>query len=371
MTTGTVEAVDTTAFEDFDNRYLKNDAGFEVNRAALERLAVIDISPFLNDGSKTQRAEVAQQIRAACVDIGFFYATGHGFSVGEIDEAIKWAHRFFELPNDRKMDLHVSKTSAFLGYIGIGGSNPDANTDEGVDLREGFYLAREAYESEPKDLHIAGKSIWPDESDLPGYKPFMEAYIRKQCVLAQKLARAFAMALDLPQTYFDDAYRFPEVKLGFNYYPPVPAEKLHRSQWGISPHADYDGFTILAQDSLGGLQVRNSEGAWVEVPPIEGTFVINIGDLFATWTNDLFMSSLHRAINATPKRARVSIPFFTSPRLDTQINCLPTCTSADNPPKYEPIIAGPFLNHLVSERVRSGRNGYSARTMERFRRKAS
>ena len=127
-----------------------------------------------------------------------------------------------------------------------------------------------------------------------------------------------------------------------NYYPPLDAATVKQNQWSFSPHTDYGGFTLLSQDALGGLQVRNCAGEWIAVPPLEGTFVINIGDLMAMWTNDLYASTLHRAANVSGA-ARISIPFFASPHPSTVIRCIETCQSPGNPPRYLPVTAGEYV----------------------------
>ena len=102
------------------------------------------------------------------------------------------------------------------------------------------------------------------------------------------LNHAFALSLGLPEDYFDSDYRRPGTSLMLNYYPPVDPAKLEATQWSFSPHADYTAFTVLLQDDSGGLQARNSAGDWIDVPPMDGTFVVNVGNLLARWTNDLY-----------------------------------------------------------------------------------
>jgi isopenicillin N synthase-like dioxygenase len=357
---------DVDQFEDFDNRYLRRDGGFAVERNVLKNLPIIDISPFVANGSTAAREQVARQLRKACVDVGFFYLTGHGFAPDELDELIDWGHRFFELPEPVKMELH-SAAPGQPGYMRIGGINPEANPDKAADLKERFVISRELLPGEPTEgWRAAGLSRWPNDGVLPGFTSFMQAQIVKRVALAQKLARALAMSLDLPEGYFDDVHRYLGVVSIINYYPPFDQARANRTQWSFSPHTDYGGFTLLTQDSLGGLQVRNAAGDWIDVPPITGTFVVNIGDLFATWTNDLYTSNLHRALNVSDK-ARISFPFFASPQGATRIECLPTCQSPDNPPRYAPVTAGEYVRTLIEQSDRTGRPGISKKTADRFR----
>jgi isopenicillin N synthase-like dioxygenase len=194
----------------------------------------------------------------------------------------------------------------------------------------------------------------------------MKSHLAKRVVLAQRMARAFALSLELPETHFDASFRYPGVVSIINYYPPLDAAPVGRTQWSFSPHTDYQAFTLLSQDALGGLQVRNSAGRWIDVPPMPGAFVVNLGDLMATWTNDLYTSNLHRALNVSAK-ARISIPFFVSPHGATVVRCLETCQSAGNPPRYAPVIAGDYVRTLLEQSGRTGRPGVALRTAERFR----
>ena len=124
--------------------------------------------------------------------------------------------------------------------------------------------------------------------------------------------------------------------------PLAPTIVPEADQFGAAPHTDWGCMTVLWQDAVGGLQVKNRAGAWIDAPYIDGTFVINIGDMLARWSNDLFVSTPHRVVNASG-RERYSIPMFYDPDFDTVVECLPNCSSAANPPKYPRTIAGEYI----------------------------
>jgi isopenicillin N synthase-like dioxygenase len=210
-----------------------------------------------------------------------------------------------------------------------------------------------------------GANQWPADGVLPGFEDLMRRHMNNRVLLAQRLVRAFALSLELPEDFFDGVYARPGCTLALNFYPAIDAQRLARTQWSFSPHTDYGMFTLLTQDSLGGLQARNCTGEWIDVPPREGAFVVNIGDTFAMWTNDLYSSNLHRAMN-TSTQARISIPFFTTPSGDTLIECLPTCQGPDNPPRYDPVTAGEYSAALVRRAHETGRPGISTNTAKRF-----
>jgi isopenicillin N synthase-like dioxygenase len=362
----TIKDGDVSGLDDFDNRYLLGEKSFGIKRDALKSLPVIDASPFVTGGIDTQRRRVAQEIRKACIDVGFFYLTGHCFTASELNDAIMWGHHFFEMPLDAKMTLHTQGPGQ-PGFMRVGGINPEKNPDKAADLKERFIMSRDLFPDEPAEgWHTSGLSRWPSEEMLPGFTSFMKAHLAKRVVLAQAMARAFALSLDLPEEHFERYFRHLGVVSIINYYPPLNPEALKRTQWSFSPHTDYGGFTLISQDGLGGLQVRNSAGEWIDVPPIDGTFVVNIGDLMATWTNDLYKSNLHRAANVSGQ-ARISIPFFASPQGAAVIQCLETCQSPTNPSRYAPVTAGEYVRTLMEQADRTGRPGISQKTANRMR----
>jgi isopenicillin N synthase-like dioxygenase len=362
----TIKDGDVSRFDDFDNRYIVGEKRFGIRRDALRSLPVIDCSPFVTAGADAQRRRVAEEIRKACIDVGFFYLTGHGLAASELRDAIMWGHHFFELPLDAKMTVHTQGPGQ-PGFMRVGGIHPEKNPDQAADLKERFIMSRERFPDEPDDERgIAGRTRWPSEQVLPGFASFMKAHLAKRVALAQAMARAFALSLHLSEEYFDRFFRELGVVSIINYYPPLSPEALQRTQWSFSPHTDYGGFTLLSQDNLGGLQVRNSAGEWIDVPPIDGAFVVNLGDLMATWTNDLYQSNLHRAANVSGE-ARISIPFFASPADTAVIQCVETCRGPDNPPRYAPVVAGEYIRTLMEQADRTGRPGISKKTASRMR----
>jgi isopenicillin N synthase-like dioxygenase len=359
----TVQDDEMALYADFDNRYAAAGGRFGVRRDALAAIPTIDFSAFMRDSSLAERERVARDLRKACIDIGFFYLVGHGISQAEFDELHAWGHRFFELPLEEKKRLARTRSLSSQGYIGVGGTNPDANSNKAPDLKETFSMGREVRPGEPAAGRFgAGLSQWPA---LPGFREFMQPHIRKRERIAQQLVRAFALSLELPESYFDEMHRYLGCFLLYNYYPPLDQARLDKAQWSISPHTDYGLCTLLDQDQLGGLQVRNASGQWIDVPPLEASFVVNIADLFARWTNDLYTSNLHRAANFNTT-ARISVPFFVFPNGRVEVRCLESCRSADNPPKYEPVIVEEYLRALLDQSDRTGRPGVSKTTASRM-----
>jgi len=175
-------------------------------------------------------------------------------------------------------------------------------------------------------------------SELPEFEEACEAYHGAMMTLARKLISAVSLSLDLPADHFEAMQRKPITIQRLLHYPPQEGE-VAQEEIGIGAHTDYGFLTILSQDSVGGLQVRNRAGEWVSAPPVEGTFTINIGDLVQTLTNDRYTSTVHRVVNTTG-RERYSIPFFIDLDFDAVVEPLPTCVSWENPAKYSSYTCG-------------------------------
>jgi len=153
--------------------------------------------------------------------------------------------------------------------------------------------------------------------------------------------RAIALALGIERDFFDARFAEPISVFRMIHYPPRHTARS-ADQPGAGAHTDYGCVTLLYQDDAGGLQVRNVHGEWIDAPPIPGSFVVNIGDMMARWSNDRYTSTPHRVISPLGVH-RYSMPFFAEPHPDTEISCLPNCSSADNPPKYPPVTSAEYL----------------------------
>jgi isopenicillin N synthase-like dioxygenase len=182
--------------------------------------------------------------------------------------------------------------------------------------------------------------------------------------LAKALCRGFSLSLGLPEEYLADFHDRMGCIHSLNYYPATPEGR--EPDWGFSPHSDYGSFTMLVQDESGGLEARDADGKWIEIPPIPGTMVVNVGDLLQRWTNDVYVSSLHRVLNRG-RAARMSISFFVYANPRAEIACLETCRSADRPERYGSVVAGEYIKLLLTQYYTSGRTGISEKTAERLK----
>lgn len=298
-------------------------------RENFDAIPVIDVAPLL-DGSDKQG--VARQIRWALSNAGFMYVKNHGIAQGFVDEVFDVTRRFFDLPMERKMALHVSRSDVALrGYIEPFGENTDPGKTR--DLKECFDIGPERAALEGP---FFGPNQWP--ADPPDFRRLVYGYHEKMVTLSKQLLRGIALSLDLAEDFFEGIMRDPISIQRLLHYPPQNGH-ADKDIIGIGAHTDYGNLTILAQDDVGGLQVMNRDGDWVDGTPIRGAFVINIGDLIQKLTNDIYLANMHRVIN-TSGRERYSIPFFIDADFDAVIAPLPGCVSAANPQRYQPVTCG-------------------------------
>ncbi|WP_170327643.1 isopenicillin N synthase family dioxygenase [Ruegeria arenilitoris] len=305
------------------------DDKLRAKRESFDKLPVIDIAPLL-DGS--DKHKVAKEIRWALSNAGFMYVKNHGIAQDFVDQVFDVTRRFFDLPMEDKMKLHVSNSDVALrGYIEPYGENTDPTKTK--DLKECFDIGPER---ETLEGPFFGPNQWTDA--LPKFQELIYGYHQKMVALSKQLLGGIALSLDLPETHFENLMQNPISIQRLLHYPPQNG-MIDEKIIGIGAHTDYGNLTILAQDDVGGLQVMNREGNWVEGSPIPGTFVINIGDLIQRLTNDVYLANMHRVIN-TSGRERYSIPFFIDADYDAVFTPLDTCISDENPRRYEGVTCG-------------------------------
>ena len=307
-------------------------------------IPVIDISPLYSKDS-TQWQSVAQAVDNACRNSGFFYVTGHNISVERINALTTLYRDFFAQPLAQKLQIDITKTTHHRGYGSIGTEQLDPKRPG--DFKETFDMGRHLSADHPdvianKPLH--GTNQYPD---MAGFKELVETHYWDMIELGKTILRALAIALELKPDYFDASFSEPISVLRFIHYPSVET-KIDSEQLGAGAHTDYGCITILHQDSIGGLQVQDKQGNWLDATPVDGSFVINIGDMMARWSNDRYTSTPHRVINPSGVE-RYSMPFFVEPNFDTPIAAINSCYDENNPAIYEPISAGDYLLSRFSE----------------------
>lgn len=318
----------------------------------LTEVPVIDFKPFLL-GSASERSAIARAIDRACRRIGFLVLVNHGVSPVLCDDVYTASHRFFDLPDEEKRKVEQWKDDVMRGYSPLLRESLAHSRDEMApgDLKESFSIgpidvdSSDAYFTNPNARPFFIENIWPNQPAW--FRSSWETYYRAMSALAADVMKAFALALGLNEEFFQDKIdRHISVLRVINY----PAQQVTPApgQLRAGAHTDYGSLTILRQDGQpGGLQVRNDDGLWLDVPFVPNSFVINIGDLMMQWTNDQWRSTLHRVVNPPEsvrgESRRQSLVFFHQPNYDAVIECIENCRQHGAPAKYPAVTSGAHL----------------------------
>ncbi|HEX7659842.1 MAG TPA: 2-oxoglutarate and iron-dependent oxygenase domain-containing protein [Pseudonocardiaceae bacterium] len=280
-------------------------------------LPLIDISRFR--ASAGERAEFLTELRRAAHDVGFFYVVGHGVPESVTADIFRAAERFFALPLERRLEIENINSPQFRGYTRVGteltGGRPDWRDQ--IDIgreRESLVLGPD----DPAYLRLVGPNQWP--SALPELRDMTLAWQAEALRVSREVLRALAAALGQDEGYFDawfDEDAVANVKI--IHYPGRFEEP---GDQGLGAHKDYGYLALLQQDRIGGLQVLDKDGHWIDATPVPGSFVFNIGEMLEIATQGYLRGTVHRVVSPPAGVDRYSIPFFLGPRLDAVVEPL-------------------------------------------------
>jgi isopenicillin N synthase-like dioxygenase len=309
-------------------------------------IAVVDLEAYLA-GTPGAAKKAVMAVREASEDLGFYFLANHGIAQGLIDRMFEATAAFHALPLESKLALRAS--DRIVGYLPLGGQTQRTSVhgkSVAPDRSASFYVRAEFPEDHPDRISARPWVFinrWPRE--LPGFRETALAYFEAMSTLAERLLVLHALALDLPADTLrtHPAFQPPMHNLRLLHYPV--RDPALEGQFGIGPHTDYGYGTMLAQAKVPGLEILSATGQWIEAPALPGHLLYNNADMCRRWTNDRFRSAPHRVINRSGEQ-RYSIPFFIGPRPDVPLECLPTCTDADHPPKYPPLSFGQYLAEI-------------------------
>jgi isopenicillin N synthase-like dioxygenase len=305
----------------------------QVNDLSAAAIPVIDVAPLF--GGRAGLEKVAAQMLAASESIGFFYVRNHGVPAEVIERLVAEAFQFFRRPAAQKGDVRVSPQHR--GFIPVG----EAKMYSGArpDLKESFIWGLDVAADDPElasGHSLLAPNRWP--AFQPGLREACNSYFEACHRIAWRMMRAFAVALNIDEDYFARKIGKPVSRGAAVYYPSQPPA-LGEEQFGVAPHTDYGCLTLVYQANVGGLEVYSRDRQWVLAHRIEGTFVVNVGDLLARWTNDRFRSTPHRVVNRSGEE-RLSLAVFVDPDNDTVID--PVCRPGEAP-LYPPVACGEYI----------------------------
>ena len=265
---------------------------------------------------------------------GFGYIVNHGIEKDLIDQVFQVSKKFHSLPLSEK--IKVALDDNHRGYIAI-----NTSTDVNSKLAEvkkpnqsaSFMMMRED-KAQIADVYLSGPNQWPE---IAGFREILENYTSQMTRLGKNLMRLALMSVGIEDLSILSSFETPTIWLRLLHYPPIPKSSPN-DLYGSAPHTDFGCLTILTQDDIGGLQVQTKNGDWIDVPKVEGSFVVNVGDMLSRLTNGILRSTPHRVINKSGKE-RFSCPFFFDPHVNTNIQPL----KGTGKPKFPPINFSEFL----------------------------
>ena len=322
-------------------------ASFAKEIAALDLAELVPGTCAAGTPSETR---IAARLHAACTTHGFFYLANHGVSLDLIAEMFQCSRRFFRLTAKQKRTVLAVKSR---GYTPLAEETLDPERQSCGDTKEGFYIGNK--EAGEVDASAAiGPNRWPDEGKLPqlvGWRDTMRAYFQSVHLLGMRLLRLLALSLNLPADYFTPKFSDPMEALRLLHYSEQKSD-AGAGILGCGAHSDYGALTFLLTDDVPGLEIlrngcslgtaRNED--WMAIAPRANCFIVNLGDMLARWTNDVYSSTVHRVVNRSG-RERFSVPFFFEPNFDTEVSCL----DGFGPAKYAATTSGEYLLGKYSE----------------------
>ncbi|MDH5747864.1 MAG: hypothetical protein OEY85_00995 [Rhodospirillales bacterium] len=312
----------------------------------LTELPSLDVGDYLA-GDKSRLEPLAEQLRYAASEIGFFTLKNSGIDEAKVERAATATRDFHALPMEAKLKLKIDQNQR--GYVPpratlVKHSTYNENTK--FDSNETFVVSTELDEEKfgvSPGTHFYGHNRWPQE--FPEFRPAIETYMNMMTALGKSLLPIYARALGLDEDFFAPHFENNYTYGRFAHYPPNP--NAGENEFGLGPHADTGFMTLLPPANVQGLEILTSDGSWFRVPLLDDELHINIGMFLSRWTNDFFKATPHRVI-ANLEGDRYTIPCFVNTALTARMECLPTCTGPDNPAKYEPETYWEFFNWYMT-----------------------
>lgn len=302
------------------------------DRIETRELPLLDLADF-KAGKEGAKEKLAKELQIASEEIGFLALANHGISQDLLDRTIAENKRFCELPLEEKLKIKIDQNQR--GYIQPKATMIKHSTyheHSKFDLNETTVFATEYGPDHPQvkaGKQFYGQNQWP--SDLPGFREAIEEYMSAMEALGKSLLPLWALALDLQEDYFDPYFENCYTYFRMAHYPPNP--NPGENEFALGAHADTGFMTLLPAAEEEGLEILDINDVWFRPKKLEGVIHVNIGQFLERWTNERFRATPHRV--AIPRSAdRYTIPVFVNPDLEPVVDCIHTCHSADNPPKY-------------------------------------
>ena len=263
-----------------------------VDPAPFHEIPIVSLRDWTAPGA--DRSAFADQLRSICHEIGFFHLVDHGVDPSFLDEYFASMRAFFQLPEATKARIDKARSPWFRGWERVGAELTDHRVDHREQVDIWSELDPQPRDVEPVYLRLEGPNQWLDEATLPGFRHVVERFQAEMAAVAEQLLAAMCVGLGLAPDHLRALFggrRMSLVKL--IHYPPTPVGEA-----GVNAHHDTGFVTLLWQQGVGGLQVMNQRGAWIDVPPVDDAVVVNLGEMLQGMTGNYFVATTHRVVTA-------------------------------------------------------------------------
>ena len=294
-------------------------------------LPLVDISG-LNSDNPEDRLRVAHELDKACTQAGFLYIKSDQLNGALFRGLIDTAERYFAQDRTTKMQSYIGHSQNHSGYVPVGEEQFGSGT---YDLKEAYDVNYD-YRLPTGRRPLLGPTLWPA---MPSFQQSVLSYYDSITAIGRQLFQGFALALGLDERFFTPHLQHPPSQLRLIHYPfDAGAE----DRPGIGAHTDYECFTLLFATAPG-LQVIDKQGNWIDVPLIEGTMIMNIGDMMEILSNGRYVATKHRVKKV--KEERYSFPLFFS--CDYDFIVAPVIEQET--PRYSPLKGGEHLYNQTAQ----------------------
>lgn len=325
-------------------------------------LPIIDLTPFLPTSTHLYpsvaahlqaKLTTANALNCACRNVGFFYLTGHGVPEEQRQTVLHEARNWFLNASDKEKETikrwDIGQGPGRTGDGARGYQRMGENITGGQkDWLEAIDYYRPVSPTLPPYAPIHGPNPWPSSLTYPSFQMTFESYTEACLALGHALLRALSLALHPApprEDLFTEFLHNPFWVMRTIGYPPL-STVASGEEAGVScgEHTDYGCVTLLLADNTrGALQVQNKAGGWINADPLEGAYVVNIGDMLECWTNGMWKSTRHRVVHGGGDY-RVSVPFFFEPDWVARIKPLECCVAqTGGVQRYQEVVYGEYL----------------------------
>ena len=315
-------------------------------------IPLIDLGAWF-EGAPADRAALARRVDEHLQRLGFLVVVDHRVPRSVIDECREQARAYFHQPDAIKASVAM-RGDAYRGWVGQGLESNAATYGVATapDLKETYAYGPVDLPDESlrdRDPRWYAPNVWP--ASPPAFRAACEAWWRAARALSDELLDLLSLALDLPANHLRDLSATQTSQVSINWYGPRGANEPLPDQFRIGPHTDFGMLTVLDREpGMGGLQVLDEHGAWIDAPVVPGSLIINTGDLIRHWTNERWCSNEHRVLPPPaehPQEELISLVFFGEPSLDVLVEAFPSCVSAGAPAKYPPVLSHDYLGRKM------------------------